>query len=62
MNEIKNKRVKIFLKNKFCYKGKVLDRDEKFIQLLDGLSGKSIMINLDDISTLEVQDNERFRN
>ena len=53
-NELTNKRVKIFLKNKFVFRGRVINKDSKFIEILDDYNRKPRFIALDEISNLEV--------
>ena len=62
MNEIIKKRIgeslgkeiKIFLKNGFRFAGKVTNCDDKYIELLDYVSGKYKIIDIDQVNNLEV--------
>ncbi len=63
MSEIINKRVsesigkevKIFLHNGFRYAGKITNSDEKYVELLDKVSGNYKIVEFADIKDLEVQ-------
>ena len=54
MNEITNKRVKVFLKNKFVFRGRVLSKDDFFLEILDEYTNKPRMIAFSEISNIEV--------
>ena len=49
-----SERVRIFMKNNFVFRGEVLSKDEKFIEVLDEKTQKPRFISLDQISEMEV--------
>lgn len=60
MKELIQKNVKIFLKNKFVFQGKVLSQDTQFLEIFDEISQKSRIISLSEISNIEVTNEKKM--
>ena len=56
LSESLGKRVKIFLNNNFRFAGKVLNVDDKFIEILDDVSSSYRIIDIDQINNMEVEE------
>jgi len=52
MEDIINKRVKVFLKNRMFYNGRVLSQGEDWIKIRD-LKDSIVFIKIDEINVLE---------
>ena len=59
MLNLKSKKIKIFMKNGFVFRGKVLNQDSKFIEIFDEVKDQERIIAVSEISNFEVLDNGR---
>jgi len=60
IDRLVNRNIIIFTKNNFRFQGIVKGYDGKFIEIHDDVKGKNKILNVDEISEVEVKDDDEY--